>query len=141
MASLIKVFHRSDGFDLLVWFLSHLCVFASSQTCSLDKREDVRDSRTHFLLKENIFLHKCICKFIQINLDAHTCAPMHTHTPWRIDKQAPGTHDCSLNKQPLLCLLHPTRPHPLPTASSTTVHTYKHGLKPTEEYMKTQCLI
>ena len=61
----------------------------------------------------------------------------HTHTqtqtPWRIDKQAPGTDDCSLNKQPLLCLLHPTRPHPfphgchIPLHHCTQTHTHTHS--------------
>lgn len=59
----------------------------------------------------------------------------HTQTPWRIDKQAPGTDDSSLNKQPPLCLLHPTPPHPfphIPLHLCTQTHT-----KTTVEYMKT----
>lgn len=58
--------------------------------------------------------------FIRINLVAHFYTWIHTlsQTPWRIDKQTPGTDDCSLNKQTLLCVLHPTRPHPFPTVAT-----------------------
>ncbi len=53
----------------------------------------------------------------------YTHTHTYTHTPWRIDKQAPGTDDYSLNKQPLLCLLHPTHPFPtVATNPSTTLH-------------------
>lgn len=67
-------------------------------------------------------------------MNTHT----NTHTPWRIDKQAPGTDNSSLNKQPLLCLQLPTRPHlsphgcHIPIHHCTQIHTQTQNV-----YMKT----
>lgn len=76
----------------------------------------------------------------------------YIHTPWKINKEAPGTDECSLNKQSLLCPMRPTHPYSLSTGATkpfTTVHTYRnththsHRHKTTVEYIENlvSCLI
>lgn len=78
-----------------------------------------------------------LSELIQMYILVHEYTQTHTHTnsPWRIDKQAPGTNDFTLNKQPLLCLLHPTLSHPFPHGCHTpfnTIHKYTHIYTQTE---------